>query len=413
MESVGLAELAAAAGERALGRSTTAGVHRSRVRERAGAAGAGRAHRRRRRRVPAPVPRLARPPGATSTVPACCWCPHELSAVAQDLDRVVVLKRTVLFDGPPSRADGGGRQPGRPPRGPAAVAGGAALMPWPLSRCRIRSSSTFMQRALVAGVVVGVFAPMIGTFLVQKRMSLIGDGIGHVAFAGCRRGADRRRLAGVDGARVRGGRRARRRVAAVAPAGLGRPGARALLLFGDRAGRGAGEPGRRAQREPADLPVRPTADGERQRARRDPDPGCGHRRVDARAAPRAVRGRDGRGLVARRRSAGRVREQRARGADGRGRRRRDADRGHPADRRDDGAARRERAGARPLVRLHAPMVDRGQRGVGGRRAGRVADLGNSRPAAPSCSSRPACSPWSSVVRRGVAPRLPATEKAEL
>jgi zinc transport system permease protein len=42
----------------------------------------------------------------------------------------------------------------------------------------------FMQRALVAGVVVGIFAPLIGTFLVQKRMSLIGDGIGHVAFAG-------------------------------------------------------------------------------------------------------------------------------------------------------------------------------------------------------------------------------------
>lgn len=43
---------------------------------------------------------------------------------------------------------------------------------------------TFMQRALAAGLVVGVFAPLIGTFLVQKRMSLIGDGIGHAAFAG-------------------------------------------------------------------------------------------------------------------------------------------------------------------------------------------------------------------------------------
>jgi zinc transport system permease protein len=43
---------------------------------------------------------------------------------------------------------------------------------------------TFMQRALVAGLVVGVFAPMIGTFLVQRRMSLIGDGMGHLAFAG-------------------------------------------------------------------------------------------------------------------------------------------------------------------------------------------------------------------------------------
>jgi zinc transport system permease protein len=42
----------------------------------------------------------------------------------------------------------------------------------------------FMQRALLASLVVGIFAPMIGTFLVQKRMSLIGDGIGHIAFAG-------------------------------------------------------------------------------------------------------------------------------------------------------------------------------------------------------------------------------------
>lgn len=44
--------------------------------------------------------------------------------------------------------------------------------------------ATFMQRALVAGVAVGIFAPLIGTYLVQKRMSLIGDGIGHLAFAG-------------------------------------------------------------------------------------------------------------------------------------------------------------------------------------------------------------------------------------
>jgi len=42
----------------------------------------------------------------------------------------------------------------------------------------------FMQRALVTCLAVGIFAPVIGTFLVQKRLSLIGDGIGHVAFAG-------------------------------------------------------------------------------------------------------------------------------------------------------------------------------------------------------------------------------------
>jgi zinc transport system permease protein len=44
--------------------------------------------------------------------------------------------------------------------------------------------TAFMQRALLAGVAVGIFAPLIGTYLVQKRMSLIGDGIGHLAFSG-------------------------------------------------------------------------------------------------------------------------------------------------------------------------------------------------------------------------------------
>ncbi|MDP9441571.1 MAG: metal ABC transporter permease, partial [Actinomycetota bacterium] len=41
-----------------------------------------------------------------------------------------------------------------------------------------------MQLALVAGLVVGTTAPLIGTFLVQRRLSLMGDGVGHVAFAG-------------------------------------------------------------------------------------------------------------------------------------------------------------------------------------------------------------------------------------
>lgn len=42
----------------------------------------------------------------------------------------------------------------------------------------------FMQRALVAAALVGATAPAIGIFLVQRRLSLMGDGIGHVAFAG-------------------------------------------------------------------------------------------------------------------------------------------------------------------------------------------------------------------------------------
>ena len=41
-----------------------------------------------------------------------------------------------------------------------------------------------MRLALGAGAVVGVLAPAVGFFLVQRRQSLTGDGIGHVAFAG-------------------------------------------------------------------------------------------------------------------------------------------------------------------------------------------------------------------------------------
>jgi len=44
--------------------------------------------------------------------------------------------------------------------------------------------SEFMRLALAAGAVVGLLAPAVGFFLVQRRQSLVGDGIGHVAFAG-------------------------------------------------------------------------------------------------------------------------------------------------------------------------------------------------------------------------------------
>ncbi|MEV7396901.1 metal ABC transporter permease [Aeromicrobium sp. NPDC092404] len=42
----------------------------------------------------------------------------------------------------------------------------------------------FMRRALVAAVFTGLAAPAIGTFLVQRRLALLGDGIGHVALTG-------------------------------------------------------------------------------------------------------------------------------------------------------------------------------------------------------------------------------------
>ena len=42
----------------------------------------------------------------------------------------------------------------------------------------------FVQRALRAAFVTGLAAPAIGTYLVQRRQALMGDGIGHVALTG-------------------------------------------------------------------------------------------------------------------------------------------------------------------------------------------------------------------------------------
>ena len=42
----------------------------------------------------------------------------------------------------------------------------------------------FMRLALAVGVVVGILAPAVGFFLVERRQALVGDGLGHVAFAG-------------------------------------------------------------------------------------------------------------------------------------------------------------------------------------------------------------------------------------
>ena len=50
-------------------------------------------------------------------------------------------------------------------------------LPWPFDR-------EYMQYALGVGLVVGACAPLIGAFLVDRHLSLLGDGIGHLAFAG-------------------------------------------------------------------------------------------------------------------------------------------------------------------------------------------------------------------------------------
>jgi len=42
----------------------------------------------------------------------------------------------------------------------------------------------FMQRALLAALISGLLCPAVGTYIVQRRLSLLGDGLGHVAIAG-------------------------------------------------------------------------------------------------------------------------------------------------------------------------------------------------------------------------------------
>jgi zinc transport system permease protein len=45
-------------------------------------------------------------------------------------------------------------------------------------------SYDFMIRALIGATITGLAAPSIGIYLVQRRLSLIGDGLGHVALTG-------------------------------------------------------------------------------------------------------------------------------------------------------------------------------------------------------------------------------------
>jgi zinc transport system permease protein len=42
----------------------------------------------------------------------------------------------------------------------------------------------FMLRALAGALIIGMVTPSLGIYLVQRRLSLIGDGIGHVALTG-------------------------------------------------------------------------------------------------------------------------------------------------------------------------------------------------------------------------------------
>ena len=42
----------------------------------------------------------------------------------------------------------------------------------------------FLQNAFLAGMIIGLIAPLLGVFIVVRRMSLIADALSHVTLAG-------------------------------------------------------------------------------------------------------------------------------------------------------------------------------------------------------------------------------------
>ena len=83
------------------------------------------------------------------------------------VSRLVLVRRRIVFDGAPAELPALWHDP---------------------STCTDRVLDLeFMRIAFAVGAVVGVLAPAVGFFLVERRQSLVGDGLGHVAFAGVAR----------------------------------------------------------------------------------------------------------------------------------------------------------------------------------------------------------------------------------
>ena len=70
-------------------------------------------------------------------------------------------------------------------------------------------SSPMMQRSLLAALIVGLTAPIIGTYLVHRRLAMLGDGIGHISLTGVALGWLAGTFANVSPADSSGGPRSR------------------------------------------------------------------------------------------------------------------------------------------------------------------------------------------------------------
>ena len=119
---------------------------------------------------------------------------HDLDRVDDWFDRLLVLDRRVLALGTPREVVATGRVQ----RDSRAHAYPRPSAPRPCTARRARYASgdpdvtlllepfhyAFMQRAFVAALAVGLLCSTMGTYVVLRKLSFIGDGIAHASFAG-------------------------------------------------------------------------------------------------------------------------------------------------------------------------------------------------------------------------------------
>lgn len=65
----------------------------------------------------------------------------------------------------------------------------AGWLPDPMTELLTLFDLAFMQRALAAGLCIAVVAGVLGTFVVQRGLAFLGDGLAHAAFGGIALGA--------------------------------------------------------------------------------------------------------------------------------------------------------------------------------------------------------------------------------
>ena len=118
---------------------------------------------------------------------------HELGPMAPLIDRAVVMRDgRVAYDGPPlasdevatAHLDGHHHHHSEPVRPDHAPHVSSPLEPTAMTDYLDLLGLPFMQRAIIAAIFTGLAAPAVGTYLVQRRLALMGDGIGHVAVTG-------------------------------------------------------------------------------------------------------------------------------------------------------------------------------------------------------------------------------------